>query len=139
MSILYNRTAYYDPPSGIIWILKNGQLNPQAIQFSDTELEMQTRQFPTVVKVGYVEILRQQALRVLNSFYGLGKFTLDLSLLPDDPAFGPFKFTFKTESNPSIEFSVAQLAHKFNQDPINYTHFRRYIIDQLNVAGYGVS
>jgi len=139
MSILYNRTAYYEPTSGIIWILKNGQLVPQAIQFADTEYEMQTRQQPTTVKVGYVEILRQQTLRVLNGFYGLGKFTLELSLVPDDPAFGPFKFTFKSEGNPTIEFSVANLAHAFNTDPVSYIYFRRYIIDQLSVAGYQVN
>lgn len=139
MSIIYNRTAYYEPTSGIIWLLKNGQLVPQAIQFADSEFEMQTKQMPTTVKVGYVEILRQQALRVLNSFFGLGRFTLELSLVPDDPAFGPFKFTFKSAGNPDVVFSVAQLAHVFNQDPSNYVHFRRYIIDQMNVAGYGVN
>ena len=138
MSILYSRTAYYEPIAGIIWILKNGQLVPQAIQFSDSEFEMQTKQKPTSVKVGYVEILRQQALRVLNGFYGLGRFTFELSLVPDDPAFGPFKFTFKSEGNPTVEFSVSELAHEFNQDPSNYIYFRRYIIDRMSVAGYEV-
>jgi hypothetical protein len=139
MSILYNRTAFYEPSTGIVYILKDGQLRPQAIQFSDSEADMVNRQFPTTVKVGYVEVLRQQTLRILNSFYGLGRFTLELSLVPDDPAFGPFKFTFKATDNPTVEFSVAQLAYAFNQDPANYTQLRRYVIDRLSVAGYEVS
>lgn len=139
MSILYNQTAFYDASAGIVYILKNGQLQPQAFQFMDTEAEMATKQFPTTVKVGYVELLRQQTIRILNTFYGLGRFTLELSLVPNDPAFGPFKFTFKVTENPTVEFSVAQLAHEANKDPINYRELRRYIIDRLSSAGYEVN
>jgi len=139
MRILFNQTALYDTRDGIVYILRNNQLVPQAIQFSDTESDMLTKMFPTNVKPAYVEILRQQTIRVLNSFFGLGRYILDLTIVPNDPAFGFFKFTFKSEGNPSVEFSVATLAHRFNQDPVNYSELRRYVIDEMNKFGYGVN
>jgi hypothetical protein len=94
MSILYNQSSYYDTETGIVYILKNNQLHPQTIQFSDSEAVMATKQFPTIVKVGYVEFLRQQVTRILNTLPGMGVFTLDLILRPNDPNVGPFVFVF---------------------------------------------
>ncbi len=139
MAILYNQSSFYDPSLGIVFILKGNKLVPQAIQFSDTEKDMETKQSPRTVKPGYVQVLHERLVSTLNSFYGLGRFSVDLSLVPGDPQFGPFKLTFKSAGSPDVEFSVADLAYAFNSDPINFSDFRRTVLTALGLAGYQVN
>lgn len=139
MAILYSRNSFYDPQTGTVFVLKDNELQPQTIRYSDTEHEMLTKQFPTVVQPTYVSVLKDRLEKVLRSFTALGKFKIDLQLVPNDPAFGPFGFVFTTNpESPTINFSVAMLSYEFNSDPISLRNFRRYIITQLSVNGYVV-
>jgi hypothetical protein len=137
MSILYNPNAFYEPDTGVLYLVRNNELQPQSIQYSDSEASMATKQFPTTVKPVYVSMIKQQTLKILSSFYGLGsKVDLVLSLVSGQPQAGPFLLTVKIPSGPDVELYVSQLADAINQDPVNGVALKRFIMNALTNAGY---
>jgi hypothetical protein len=119
--------ASYDPSTGVLAMWSNKKWHPMVIQYSDTEVN----QLPTIVKPAYINMIKQQSLKILDKFYGLGSI-VDLEVAQST-------MTLTTEVGPDVQLSIAQLAEAINQDPVHSTKLQRLLIDELVAIGYQIS
>lgn len=136
---LYNQSTVYDPRTGYIFELKNNHFVRLNIPFADTEEQIKTKLFPTIVHPEFVNVLRGHAELAVKEFTPPSTQAIKVSsyIVHNDPAFGLFGFKFEhPDIQTEIKASVAQLAYAYNTDPVGKKAFVAYIKNVFETAGH---